>query len=202
LDYLKKYISEEHFNLLCCNDNIETNNYIEKKELYEGKHIIDINTNNNNFYEYNIIRKAYCPNCCMKTLYLRTNSAFYYKCLNCESKICKFCMKKFLNRHMDTSYNDHCKVYYRINEEKKKISLLNLFLMQLFLVFACFYLCNVATFLFFLKMFFILFQINEKRISILLIFAYTFSILLFIIVLPLLLILYPYFPALMALTDF
>ncbi len=200
LKFLKNFISEKHFNLLYNNNSVETNNIKEKEDLYEGKHIIEINTNQN-FYEYNIIRKAYCPNCFMKSLYLKTNALFYYICLNCENKICKFCMKKFTVNHMDTSNKDHCKVYYRIYEEKKNISLLYLLFLQLFFVFASFYLCSVATFLFFRKIFFSLFRINNKSNIIFYIFAYFFAIILFLITLPFILLLYPYFPTLMALTD-
>ena len=206
LQILKKFISIEHYNNLINNKNnketldINKNNDKKKLDVYMKKNVIDINSNNN-FYNYNRFKKDYCPICYNKSLYLKADRIFYYKCLNCMSKICKYCLKEYNIRHMDSSYIDHCKIYYRVDEETKNCNCMLIYLLQIIFILACFYLCIAATFIFIKKLFFFLFQ-TDKRNILLYILAYFFTIILFFIILPFILILFPYFPFIMAFTDY
>ena len=206
LEILKKFISYEHYNNLINNKNnketldLNKNNDKKKLDIYMKRNVIDINSNNN-FYNYNKFKKDYCPICYKKSLYLKTDGIFYYKCLNCMSKICKYCLKQYNIRHMDSSYIDHCKIYYRVDEETKNCNCILIYLLQIIFILACFYLCIAATFIFIKKLFFFLFQ-TDKRNILLYILVYFFIIILFFIILPFILILFPYFPLIMALTDY
>jgi len=107
--------------------------------------VIDINSNKN-FFNYNSAKDGYCPYCYEESLFSKTNT-HYYKCLNCLRKICKYWFKEFHVRHMNINYNLHCKVFYRGDEEdNRKKSKFVTFLLELFFVFAIFYLCLAGSF--------------------------------------------------------
>ena len=211
---LKNIISKEHFDLLC-NDKklidegqkkyyltkIKTN--IDKKnmELYTKRNVIDINSNKG-FFNYNNAKGVYCPNCFKESLFSKTNTHFF-KCLNCGCKKCKYCLKNFEETHMDINTVNHCKVYYRFEEdENKKNKLFLNFLIQIFFVFASFYLCFAGAFLLIKKFFLFLFRVKINESIILYMLAYFFTIIFFIISIPFIEIFYPFFPNIMALTDY
>ena len=214
LEMLNYIISKEHFNILVnktknleqshtkfCNTKLKSSYDQENLQLYTKKHVIDINTNKN-FFEYNNIKDIYCPNCYTDSLFSKTNT-FFFKCLNCGCKRCKYCLKDFGVRHMDTVSPEHCKVYYRFDEEETKDSktILTL-LLQLFFVFATYYLCFVGTFLFMRTIFYYIFCIKKKSNIFLYILAYLFTIIFFLIVIPFIIFFYPYFPSILALSDY
>ena len=211
---LEKIISKEHFNILINNkkNNKETQNKFyftklkstidnEHLKLYTKKHVIDINSNKN-LYNYNYAKEVYCPDCYTNSLFSKTNT-FFYKCLNCGVKICKSCFKEFNEKHMEPTNIDHCKVYYRTDEnEKKDLKLCYNFSLQLFFVLACYYLCFPGTFLILRNIFFYLFCIKNKRNIFLYLLAYLFTIIFFIIVIPFIVLFYPYFPSIIASCDY
>ena len=173
----------------------------ENLELYTKKHVIDINSNKY-LYSYNNTKGVYCPNCFKNTLFSKTSTNFI-KCLNCECKKCKFCLKDYDDNHIDSNSMNHCKIYYRFDDEgKKDLNCCYNYFLQLFLVLACYYLCFVGTFLIFRDFFFNLFDIKRKDNIILYLLAYLFSIFLFIIAIPFIVLFYPYFPSIMAFCDY
>ena len=176
------------------------NKQIIRDELYYKQNVIDINSNLDLYY----IRKTkdeYCPKCNEHCIFRKTNT-FFYKCLNCGFKICKYCNKEFTNFHLDLNDNNHCKVYYR---KKKNFISSNIFFnfffqmlytvgMFLIFIFFCFFLIN--------KFFLIIFGVHEKKENYLrFIFSLIFSILIYLIIIPFLIILIPFFPNIIALTD-
>ena len=203
LEDLKNIISKEHFNILInnikniketqnkfCFTKLKTNIDNENLEFYTQKHVLDINSNKN-LYNYNNVKGVYCPKCCMNSLFSKTNT-YFFKCLNCECKRCKFCLKDYDERHMDSSYMNHCKVYYRLDDDKRKNLKVGYFLfLQLFFVFASYYLCFAGTFLLLRNLFFYLFDIKKNRYIILYSLSYFFSIIIFIIVIPFIVLFYP-----------
>jgi len=223
---LKNFISSEHYNRLCSEQKKKANkenkenkeNREEKKgnfyftklktninkeniEKYTKKNVIDINSNKN-FFNYNSAKDGYCPYCYEESLFSKTNT-HYYKCLNCLSKICKFCFKEFHDRHMDINYNLHCKVFYRGDEEEnRKRSKFVSFLIELFFVLATFYLCLAGSFYSIRKFFFGICNINHKSNFMVYFFGYFFVFIFFIITIPFIAILYPYFPSVIALFDY
>ena len=206
---LKNIINQEHYNrLFLKNKNnfyftkLKTN--IDKKniEKYSKKNVIDINSNKN-IFNYNSEKERYCPFCYKKSLFLKTNN-HYYKCLNCLCKICKHCFKEYDERHLDLNYIHHCKVYYRmeIDANKTKYNNFILFLIEILFVCAIFYLCFAGSFLLIRQMFFYLFNIRRGRNIIKFIFIYFFTIIIFIITIPFIFLLYPYFPSIISIFEY
>ena len=179
---------------------LKTNFNKEEIQLYTKKHVIDINSNKN-FFNYNKIKDGYCPNCYEESLFAKTNT-HYFKCLNCRIKICKYCFKEYIDRHIDIHSTDHCKVYYRLEEDENKKNYLFIFLMQLLFVIACFYFTFLGSFYFFRDSFFRIFNIKNKWNCFKYLFAYFLSIIFFIISIPFIFLLYPYFPSIIALFDY
>ena len=214
IEDLEKIISREHYNILFnnnkniketqnkfCFTKLKTNVDNENIQLYTKKHVIDINSNKN-LYNYNNTKGVYCPKCYKNSLFSKTNT-YFFKCLNCGCKICKYCFKDYNDRHIDSSYVNHCKVYYRFDEEeKKKLNICYNFSLQLFFVVACYYLCFAGTFLILREKFFNLFDIKSKKYIFLYLLAYLFTIILFIIIIPFIAIFYPYFPSILAIWDY
>ena len=215
---LKNFISSEHYNRLCSEQKKKINkeNNEEKKgnyyftklktninkeniEKYTKKNVIDINSNKN-FFNYNSAKDGYCPHCYEESLFSKTNTN-YYKCLNCLSKICKFCFKEYHDRHMDINNKLYCKVYYREDEEGNRKNN-KTFLLELFFVLATFYLCLAGSFYFMKKLFFGICNITKKSNFMIYLFGYFFAFIFFIVTIPFIIILYPYFPSVIALFDY
>ena len=226
LKELQKLISPEHYKRLLNTENKEnnvtkengidfysdetTNNLVftklksshnkKKIELYTKKHVIDINTNKN-FFNYNKEKEGYCPFCLEESIFTKTNT-HYYKCLNCLCKICRYCFKEFIDRHMDVHNVEHCKVYYRLDGDLNKNNIITTFFLQLFFVVACFYLTLIASFYFFKGKFLKLFNTNINRNYFLIFLGYFLAFIIFVITIPLVILLYPYYPSIIALFDY
>ena len=144
----------------------------------------------------------YCPNCSKDTLFNKGNMHFF-KCLNCEKKICRYCSKLFSNDHLDLINPTHCKVYYRYNENlEPKTNYCLKYLLELFFVLASFYLSFVGAFLLIKKIFYKIFNMKDNKNCIKYTFQYLFTIICFIIVIPIIFIFFPVYPSLLALFDF
>ena len=212
LEYLKKIISAEHFNILKNNKNnskefhnklyltkIKTNIDNENIKLYSKKHVIDINTNKN-FYNYYSTKETNCPICFNESLFSKTNRNFF-KCLNCSSRICKYCYKEYEENHFDLNSSNHCKVYFRFDEEgKNNRSFFEEFLLQMFFVFSSYFICLISTFLLIREKFINAF--HAKTYWIFYLCVYLFTLVCFIICVPFIAIFYPYFPSIMAMSDY
>lgn len=214
LEDLKNIISKEHFNLLCENNHeivtetqnkfiftkIKTN--IDKKDLqlYTKRNVIDISSNKS-FFNYTNAKGTYCPNCFKDSIFSKNNSHFF-KCLNCLRKKCKYCFKDFDDKHMDINMVNHCKVYYRYEDDLNRGNKLFDLLMQTFFVFACFYICFAGSFLVFRRLFFFIFRAKSTGNILLYIIVYIFTLIFFLISIPFLVVLYPFFPSIMMVTDY
>jgi hypothetical protein len=211
---LKDMISNHHFNILKNNDkNLieESNNfyYNNKKENddkgivdhYNKKNIIDINTNKK-LYNYKNTKGVVCSKCNMESLFSKTNTHFL-KCLYCECKKCKYCLKDYDDEHLDINSPSHCKVYYRYDRKDLNNSgfCLRLFL-QLFFVVACYFLCFASTFIKIRNVFYFVFRAKTTGNIMLYLFAYFFTVFFFIIIIPFYIVFYPYFPCIMSSTDY
>ena len=204
---LKEIISENHYNLLDGKPNIFTYSssyqisskygFIpkeqEKLKLYTQKHVLDISSNEN-FFMYNKAKNQFCPKCGEPALFTKIKGHFI-KCLNCFHRICKYCMKEFDQNHMDISNEEHCKVYYRIeNEVNEPRSCFMNYLIQLFFIISSFIFMFIGGFLTIrngIKWFFCV--KNDSKCFLWLI-VYFFSIIFFICAIPIILIIFPYFP--------
>ena len=74
--------------------NIDTN-----LKLYTKRHVLDVN-NNKKIYMFKKTKERYCPRCLMPYLFSKTNNNFI-KCLFCNFKICKFCLKEYSHKHLN-----------------------------------------------------------------------------------------------------
>ena len=214
LEELKNIISKEHFNLLCKNNyndvndtqnkfifaKIKTNIDKDNIELYTKKNVIDISSNKS-FFNYTNAKEVYCPNCYKDTIFSK-NGSHFFKCLNCQCKRCKYCFKDFDDNHMDINTVNHCKVYYRYEDDENRGNKFYDILLQIFFVLASFYICFAGSFLMFRKLFFFIFRAKSTGNIILYIFAYIFTLIFFLISIPFLVVFYPFFPFIIMVTDY
>ena len=215
--FLKKILDNHCYQILFNNENEEEkktnmgdipmpimlhfkNKQIFRNELYYKQNVIDVSSNLDLYY----IRKSkdeYCPKCNEHCIFRKTNT-FFYKCLNCGFKICKYCNKEFTNIHLVLNDYNHCKVYYRRKKDFSSNKIFfNIFFqmiytvgMFLILITFCFFLIN--------NFFVIIFGIHDKNKNYLrFIFSLIFSFLVYLIIIPFLIILIPFFPNIIALSD-
>ena len=119
LNSLNEILSSHHYKMFLRRDNVKPLNYnLENIKLYTKNHVLDIDTNEN-FFKFNKSKINFCIKCKEPTLFDKTGTKFI-KCLNCFQKICKYCMKEYDNTHLDINIKNHCKVYFRIFENKKE----------------------------------------------------------------------------------
>ena len=211
LEDLKQIISEDHFKILTKNldknqkpllfTKLKTETVPEDFELYTEKHVLDIDSNKK-FFNFNSVKDIYCPICNKNTIFSRGNSHFF-KCLYCESKRCKYCLKEFTNNHLDLSNQGHCKVYYRYADNfQQNYNYCLKYLLELFFVLASFYLSFVGAFLLFKRFFYICFNMKKNKNCIKFFFLYLLTFILFLFVAPIIFIFFPVFPSLLAFLDF
>ena len=100
------------------------------------------------------------------------------------------------------NYNEHCKVYYRLEEDdkKKKNKCVDV-LMQYFFVLAIFCLIFPGSFYNIKAILFHIFKVNNRNI-IRYFLVYLFTIIFFVITVPFIFLLFPYFPSILALSDY
>ena len=200
-EYNKNYLGEE----LCIN---KSKSKLEHLKPYFQKHFLDINSNKN-FYLYNENKDIYCNKCLKQTLFTKING-YFIKCLNCHQKICKYCLKEFNDSHMEIMNENHCKVYYRRGKflSNKKFNFIIEYCLQLLFVITMYYLTAVCVYFItiqFLKRK-LKFENNKSQKSFIRLISYIFiqifSIVLFFVCFPFVLIIFPFFPALILLTDY
>ena len=203
---LKKIISEQHYNLLNGKPNVfsQTTNihlqskydFYEEKEklkLYTQRHVLDINSNEN-FFMFNKFKNIYCPKCSEPALFTKIKGHFI-KCLNCYHRICKYCLKDYDEKHMDIAFEEHCKVYFRNdNNLIKKNNVFILFFIQLFFISASYYFVFYGGFLYINNAVKCIFSVKKDSNPFIWVIIYFISFILFICAVPIILISLPYFP--------
>ena len=172
---------------------INTKNDHQKLKLYTQRHVIDINSNEN-FFMYFKIREQFCPICNEECLFSKTGTHFF-KCLNCFHKFCKYCLKDYDEKHMDIAFEEHCKVYFRNdNNFIKKNNVFILFFIQLFFISASYYFCFYGGFLYINNAVKCIFCVKKDSNPFIWVIIYFISFILFICAVPVILISLPYFP--------
>ena len=212
---LKNLVSEEHYHLLNENNyknkvisaKLKSNINYEDMKVYSQNHVIDIN-NNKILYNYNKSRDIFCSKCNKDTLFSKVNN-YFLKCLNCGHCECKFCFKDYHNGHMDINNQNRCKVYFRRNDDNIGINKFYFFLIQLFLVFAIYFMIFISIFLNskeFLKS--ILCISNKKKrynffiYYFKMFFVIIFSTIILLITFPFIIVWFPFFPSLLSMSDY
>ena len=212
----KKFLSNKHYKMLVEEEKTNNfnslklrNNYNNKKEMknYSENHVLDIN-NNKIFYNFNKNKNIFCSRCNNQSLFCREKQLFM-RCLFCNFEQCKFCFKEYTQDHFDMNSNNYCRIYYRDSDiDKISKSKMYLFLKQILLVFASFFLIIISFWKLSKNMFFnCFFKLNENNnncilfyIKIILIYILTFLI--FAIFLPINIIMFPWFPSFLAIFDY
>ena len=218
IEQAKKFLSKNHFIKLEekkeNNNKIKTRNdnniNIKKMKNYSENHVIDVN-NNKLFYNFNKNKNIFCSRCFKETLFCREKQSFM-RCLNCNFAQCKYCFKEYTKDHFDMNSKNYCRIYYRNYElEIHSLTQIKKFLLQLFLVFAIFYLTIISFWKYPKKIFSnIFFKKNENNekynnyflFCVKIIFIYLFTLIIFIICLPINFLLFPWFPSFLALFDY
>ena len=143
---------------------------------------------------YNKAKNQFCPKCGEPALFTKIKGHFI-KCLNCFHRICKYCMKEFDQNHMDISNEEHCKVYYRIeNEVNEPRSCFMNYLIQLFFIISSFIFMFIGGFLTIRNGIKWFFCVKNDSNCFLWLIVYFFSIIFFICAIPIILLIFPYFP--------
>ena len=181
----------------------------KKFKLYQNKNVFQIDPS----FSLSKIKKyeeEYCPKCHEQSLFCLTPS-FYNVCLNCGFKSCKYCNKEYTNSHLIMNNSNHCKVYYRRGRYIFNNSNNNCwkFITQIIYIIAIYLIVLKFLFLTINKFFFVLFGIKKdkrkKSNSCFELtkksFCYFFSCLIYLIILPAIIILIPFFPVITALLD-
>ena len=212
----KKFLSNKHYKMLIEEEKTNNfnslklrNNYNNKKEMknYSENHVLDIN-NNKIFYNFNKNKNIFCSRCNNQSLFCREKQLFM-RCLFCNFEQCKYCFKEYTQDHFDMNSNNYCRIYYRDSDiDKISKSKMYLFLKQILLVFASFFLIIISFWKLSKSIFFnCFFKLNENNnncilfyIKIILIYILTFFI--FAIFLPIDIIMFPWFPSFLAIFDY
>ena len=175
-------------------DNIKTVKKNNDINVVNKKYLLEINNAKNNYLFYIQSNKNFilCPSCNQNTLYRNANK-YFLKCLYCEKKYCKSCMKLLVENHFDPENTERCKVYYR-NQKKKTQNAINFgfkFIRQIvltifgYLFLMCFFINKIKEF-----------HKKENHYSNFGKFMiYLLYVILFILFLPLFIIIIPFYPA-------
>ena len=203
LDKIKIIFDDNDYKVL---QNIKDNNIYHKVSItekseskirfYRKESVIEIGSKNE-LMEIMSDKKCFCPNCFTDIAFYKTTTHFY-KCLNCNYKICKYCHKEYTSTHLISNEKDYCKVYCRSSYNSNK-NCLKKFLKQLIFVIVTFVLSLLAAF--FVPFHFwnnIMKNMNKYSKFFL---SYFLSFIIAIIIIPFLIILFPYFPCFIAFLD-
>jgi hypothetical protein len=96
-----------------------------KVKMYSQRHVFDI-TNNDSFRYFSKSKEQFCGRCYEPALFGK-NGRKTIKCLNCWFNSCKFCGKENSDDHFNLSSFNYCKIYYRkkmIIQPPNKVSLI------------------------------------------------------------------------------
>ena len=208
IDKLKTLIDDKDYKQLL---NVKTLVKVEKNKIseksknkikfYSRANILDLNSQNELMKIIND-KKLLCPKCFNDIGFYETNTHFH-KCLNCNYKICKYCYKEYTPTHLVSNEKDYCKAYCR-NMNNFRNNYLKLFLRQLIFVIGIFIICLVAAFILPFSFCKYKLNINEKKNTnkyFKLLLSFIFSIIVMIIIIPFIIILFPYFPSFITFFD-
>jgi len=173
---------------------------LEKTEMYYKENVLDVNTNLT-LYSVRKSKDEFCPNCHEHSLFIKTNS-FFYKCLNCGHKICKYCNKEFTNMHFSIDDLNHCKVYFRKKKNFLPKNVIFKFILQIIFTIGMFIISFIFVFWLINSFFMLILRIGKRNKNSLKIFIlYFLNCCGYLIALPFLVIFIPFFPNIIALTD-
>ena len=220
INIVEKFVSEEHFKSFqiatkkySMDNNNNKNNFVHdqilenkfKKEKIQIKkyiqsHVLDID-DNKLFYLFNKSKLTFCPKCKENALFSKTNNKFI-KCLNCFSKICKFCLREFNDKHLFINNIHHCKVYFKKKYEKNsnnflkisKSNYFNQFLLQILIIIISYFIILFGIYNYIFNFFESILIHKKKRKKHLYFLVFFLTSIISILFSMFFLILFPYFP--------
>ena len=185
--------------------NYNSKNNENSIKMYSEKHVLDVNSNMT-FFMFKKSKDIFCPKCLNPNLFSKTGNHFI-KCLNCNNKICKYCLKEYTSMHLNLRLEGYCKVYFRReseNPEDKNYVLI--FLLQLLFVIAMYLFVYSGAYLFFYNTLKEKWKLNDKAKNCVFylkkIIIFIISIILVAICFPIFIVFYPFFPSIIALFDY
>ena len=156
---IRVFISSKLFNTAIskkdqCNGSKNNNNSLSETsvdtvKMYQEQHVLDVN-DNKTFFLYPKEKLNACQRCKKEALFGKTNY-YFVKCLNCQMKMCRWCLKEFDDEHFDLMKAKHCRVYFRnpVEDEKEckcTKSCICKYLCELFFVIAGFFMMFIGGF--------------------------------------------------------
>ena len=211
---IKVFISSKLFTTAMSKQNNNNNSSlsetsIDTVKMYQEEHVLDIN-DNKTFFLYPKEKLNACPRCKKEALFGKTNY-YFVKCLNCQMKMCRWCLKEFDDEHFDLLKENHCRVYFRtIIEDEKGCkcskSCICKYLCELFFVIAGFFMMFIGGFYYISSCVnYVFCQCEEKGkekgkcvgcfVTMLLVVV---KVIVFVICVPVLLVTFPFFPVFIA----
>lgn len=211
---IKVFISSKLFTTAMSKQNQHNNSSlsetsIDTVKMYQEEHVLDIN-DNKTFFLYPKEKLNACPRCKKEALFGKTNY-YFVKCLNCQMKMCRWCLKEFDDEHFDLIKENHCRVYFRstIEDEKEckcSKSCICKYLRELFFVIAGFFMMFIGGFCYISSCVnYVLCQCEEKGkdkgkcvgcfVTMLLVVV---KVIVFVMCVPVLLVMFPFFPVFIA----
>ena len=213
---IKVFISSKLFNIAIdkqdkCNNNNNSlsETSIDTVKMYQEEHVLDIN-DNKTFFLYPKEKLNACPRCKKEALFGKTNY-YFVKCLNCQMKMCRWCLKEFDDDHFDLFKVNHCRVYFRnaIEDDKEckcSKSCICKYLCELFFVIAGFFMMFIGGFCYISTCVNCMFCQCEQKgkekgkcigcfVTTLLV---VIKVIVFVMCVPLLLVTFPFFPVFIA----
>ena len=106
---------------------------IKQKDFrkYSKHNVLDLNTNKD-FYLYSKKKVEICPLCNKNNLFHKKGTKFY-TCLNCLEKVCKYCRCKYSESHFKKDSIERCKVFYKVGAEHRRSYIIKKYICLLFM---------------------------------------------------------------------
>lgn len=167
--------------------------------VYNQHNVIDLSTNRN-FYSYTKFKQKICPYCHCVDLFNKKASVFFV-CLNCLKSFCKYCKLEYNETHLMQNNIEHCRVCFRngYNELKQTFckKILNVVHHFLYVILA-YFIIHIGLFSIIDSCYYN--KSKWKKLKWLIrALSVSCSILSYILLLPLVLLIIPYFPLIMIL---
>lgn len=190
----RKYFLKSSFDEVKDLKNIRQDKGDAVLKFYNQNNVIDFSTNRN-FYSFTKFKQKICPYCHCIDLFNKKSSVFFV-CMYCLKSFCKNCLFEYNDTYLMQNNIEHCRVCFRngnYNPKKTCRNKIVQILLQFLYVISAYFISHVGVFKYIDSCFY-----NKKKWKKLKIFMRTLSllcsILIYILLLPFLLMIIPYFP--------
>lgn len=212
MHFFQANLPENYYNYIISHDNslykgtienlkatkAKTDSQMKQIEPYLTSNVLNIDSNEG-MKIVRMVRRNICPLCLLSDLFHRKGSNFSV-CLNCIEYFCIYCYNLYTDDHFIKQENQYCRVYFRqgklINLRAKKC--IGVFLFQIVKLMIAFIILCIGVYSCIRNTFNKIFCISKKRKSkckgIKVFFSTICSIIIYLIILPLVILIWPYLP--------